>query len=186
MHEVVAMRWVPSQEVLESHEDLYIVVRSQFYYVFPACLMSCRRSPVSREDPECHQVNVDGVAPVAVVLQYPDLGRLLLRGRADFVHVKELLVDGPPSVIVAKYPSSCFDHFTQVDGRKCPQTGGNSTWVRGYSAIHVKPQDRCARVQQSSRRACSILLRHAIHKEDLVFDIVVGEVDDHICALGYT
>src|SRR5207302_466193 len=96
MHEVVAMRWVPSQEVLESHEDLYIVVRSQFYYVFPACLMSCRRSPVSREDPECHQVNVDGVAPVAVVLQYPDLGRLLLRGRADFVHVKELLVERSP------------------------------------------------------------------------------------------
>src|SRR5207245_4149406 len=97
MHEVVAMRWVPSQEVLESHEDLYIVVRSQFYYVFPACLMSCRRSPVSREDPECHKVNVDGLAPAAVVLQYQDLGRLLLRGAAAFVHVKELPVIVHPS-----------------------------------------------------------------------------------------
>src|SRR2546425_1503833 len=97
MHEVVAMRWVPSHEVLESHEDLYIVVRSQFHNVFPACLMRRRGSAVPREDPECHQVNVDGVAPVAVVLQDPDLRRPLPRAaRTSFTLKNFSLMVHPP------------------------------------------------------------------------------------------
>src|SRR5207302_1808601 len=104
-------------------------------------------------------------------------------GRADFVHVKGLLVDGPPSVIVAKYPPPRLDHLTQIDGRKWPQTAGNLAGV-GRIVIHVKPQDRCARVQQASRWASPVLLRQAIHDEDLVPNTVWGEVDDHICARG--
>src|SRR5712691_12319279 len=103
MHEVVAMRRVPAQEVFEWNRDLHIVVGPQLYSIFPACLMGCRRSPVPREDPECHQVNVDGMGPItAIVLQDPDLRGTLLRRCANFVNVKELLVDGPASVIIAK------------------------------------------------------------------------------------
>src|SRR2546427_12333145 len=106
----MAVRWVLSQEVLEPHEDPDIVVGSQFDDVLPAALMRRRRSPVAREDPERHEGDMNGMGPVsAVILQIPDLRGALLRGRADLVGVKELLVDGPASIVITKHPPPGLD-----------------------------------------------------------------------------
>src|SRR5712692_4221463 len=113
VHGIVAVRRVPAQEVAKSHEDRYFIVGPQLYHVFPGYLMRCRRLPVPREDLKFLQMNVDGVGPAtATVLQDPDLRGALLRSRADFVHVKEFVVDRPGSLMSLEFPPPNSRHLS--------------------------------------------------------------------------
>src|SRR2546428_13553092 len=108
------------------------------------------------------------MGPVAtVVLQAPDFRGSLLRGCPNFVHVEELLVDGPASVVVTKHPPPGFDDLTRSDRRrKIAQLLRNLTVIRCRRiTIYVKPQNRCAWAPQLFRRAGPVLVHQAVLEE---------------------
>src|SRR5207302_9004111 len=151
--------------------------------VLPRYFVRRGRLHISRKDLELFHVDVNGVGPItAIVLQDPDLRRTLLRSRTNFVHVKELAVDGPASVIIAKHPPPGSHHLAQINVGEGAQRGRDLAVV-GRIAVNVKAQDRRARVQQLSWWAGPILLWQAVHEEELIPDPVVGEVDDYVHAI---
>ncbi len=149
MDDIVAVHGIPSMEISEPNEEPYLIVWSEDHNILAGHLKRRRRLPVPREDLEFFEVNVDRVGPATpIVLQDPDLcGALLGAARTSFTLKNfPLMVH---LIIIAKHPPPGSHHLTQVNVGEGAQRGRDLAVV-GRIAIHVKPQDRRARVQQSS------------------------------------
>src|SRR3989449_7739322 len=180
MHSVVAMGGVPSDPVSESNEDANFVSRAQIHNILPGYFVRRRRFAVPREDPEFLHVNMNRMRPAtATVFEGPDFGSALLWVGADFVYVEELPVDSPGALAPFENPPSLRNHLAQIDRRGVPQFAGDPALV-GRVAIHIKPQDGVPHGKDLSRGAAPIGLFPTVLQKELISDLVVGEVDDHI------